>query len=70
MGAIANAVLETKGKVIGVIPKVLVEWEQQHNDITELFVVDDMHIRKKMIYEKKFAMPFTIGIYNNSCVLR
>ncbi len=55
MGAIANAVLETKGKVIGVIPKVLVEWEQQHNDITELFVVDDMHIRKKMIYEKSDA---------------
>lgn len=55
MGAIANAVLSVNGKVIGVIPKVLVEWEQQHNDITALIVVDDMHIRKKMIYEKSDA---------------
>ncbi len=55
MGAIANAVLSTSGKVIGVIPKVLVEWEQQHNAITELLVVDDMHTRKKMMYEKSDA---------------
>lgn len=51
MGAIANAVLENSGKVIGVIPKLLVEWEQQHTDITTLHVVEDMHVRKKMMYE-------------------
>jgi uncharacterized protein (TIGR00730 family) len=55
MGAIANAVLSKNGKVIGVIPKVLVEWEQQHTEITELLVVDDMHIRKKIMYEKSDA---------------
>ena len=51
MGAVANAVMDNGGKVIGVIPKVLVEWEAQHEGITELRVVEDMHVRKKMIYE-------------------
>jgi uncharacterized protein (TIGR00730 family) len=52
MGAVANAVLEKEGKVIGIIPQVLIGWEAQHNGITELIVVDDMHVRKKMLYEK------------------
>ncbi|BFG69257.1 TIGR00730 family Rossman fold protein [Sediminibacterium sp. KACHI17] len=51
MGAIANAVMEHGGKAIGVIPEVLLEWEHQHEGITELHVVKDMHIRKKMMYE-------------------
>jgi uncharacterized protein (TIGR00730 family) len=51
MGAIANAVMEYKGKVTGVIPKVLLEWEAQHEGITELIVVDDMHVRKRKLYE-------------------
>ncbi len=50
MGTIANAVMERGGKVTGIIPKVLVEWERQHTNITELIVTDDMHIRKKTIY--------------------
>ncbi len=52
MGAIANSVLENNGIVIGIIPKVLLAWESYHKEITELIVVDDMHIRKKMMYEK------------------
>ena len=51
MGTIADAVMENGGKVIGVIPKILVEWEQQHQGITELLIVDDMHIRKQKMYE-------------------
>jgi uncharacterized protein (TIGR00730 family) len=51
MGAIANAVMEHNGKVTGVIPKVLLEWEAQHEGITELIVVDDMHTRKRKLYE-------------------
>lgn len=50
MGAIANAVMEGSGKVVGVIPQVLVEWERQHKSITELVVTEDMHSRKKTIY--------------------
>ena len=52
MGAIANAVLSGNGNVIGIIPKILTEWEHHHEGITELIVVDDMHTRKKMLYEK------------------
>jgi uncharacterized protein (TIGR00730 family) len=51
MGAIANAVLANGGTVMGVIPKILTEWEHQHEGLTELFVVPDMHTRKKMMYE-------------------
>lgn len=51
MGSLADAMMERNGKVIGVIPKVLVEWEHQHEGITELIVVDDMHARKKKMYE-------------------
>ena len=31
MGKLADAVMEHGGKVTGVIPQVLVEWERQHN---------------------------------------
>ncbi len=51
MGALADAVMHGGGKVIGVIPELLLEWEQQHQGITELRIVKDMHIRKKLLYE-------------------
>jgi len=52
MGAIANAVLEGNGKVVGIIPEILKEWEAHHEGITELIVVENMHVRKKMLYER------------------
>ena len=55
MGAVADSVMKSGGEVIGIIPKLLVEWEQQHNGITNLMVVDDMHIRKKKMYEMSDA---------------
>jgi uncharacterized protein (TIGR00730 family) len=51
MGAVANAAMEAGGRVIGVIPDVLVQWERQHTGLTTLHVVADMHIRKKMMYD-------------------
>ena len=51
MGIIADEVMRNGGKVIGVIPKVLVAWERQHTSISELLVVDDMHSRKKKMYD-------------------
>ncbi len=51
MGAVADAVMQGNGKVTGIIPTILLEWEQQHLGITDLKVVADMHIRKKMMYE-------------------
>lgn len=55
MGIVAGSVLKHKGKVMGVIPKLLIEWEQQHEGLTELAIVPDMHTRKKMIYEMSDA---------------
>ena len=55
MGALADAVMENGGQVTGVIPKVLLAWERQHLHITELIVADDMHARKKMIFERSDA---------------
>ncbi len=52
MGAVANGILEKNGRVIGIMPQALTEWEHHHNGITELIIVTDMHTRKKMIYEK------------------
>lgn len=64
MGVIANACLENGGSVIGIIPKLLLEWEAQHNELTELIITEDMHDRKKLLYEKGDAamvLPGGIG---------
>ena len=52
MGAIADAVLAKNGKVIGIMPKLLLEWEAQHEGLTELIVTETMHDRKKILFEK------------------
>jgi uncharacterized protein (TIGR00730 family) len=51
MGAVANGAMDAGVKVIGVIPELLIAWEHQHEGITELHVVADMHVRKKMMYD-------------------
>ncbi len=51
MGIIANSVIQYKGTVMGIIPKILVDWEHQHDGLTELAVVPDMHSRKKLMYD-------------------
>jgi uncharacterized protein (TIGR00730 family) len=52
MGSIADAALAKNGKVIGIIPRLLLEWEAQHAGLTELIVTDTMHDRKKLLYDK------------------
>jgi uncharacterized protein (TIGR00730 family) len=52
MGAVANACLENGGKVVGIIPKLLIEWEAQHTGLTELIVTESMHARKLLLYDK------------------
>jgi uncharacterized protein (TIGR00730 family) len=63
MGAIANATLANNGKVIGSIPKMLSDLEHQHDGLTELTIVDTMHIRKQMLYEKCDAAIILPGGY-------
>ncbi|MDQ6609774.1 MAG: TIGR00730 family Rossman fold protein [Bacteroidota bacterium] len=51
MGVVADTVMKAGGIVRGVIPQVLKESEHQHESISELLVVDDMHLRKRKLYE-------------------
>jgi uncharacterized protein (TIGR00730 family) len=51
MGAVANGVMDNGGKAIGVIPERLAEWDHHHKSLTELIVVNDMHTRKRKMYE-------------------
>lgn len=52
MGAVANAALTAGGKVIGIIPQLLLEWEAQHEGLTELIITESMHARKLLLYDK------------------
>ncbi|MFT3936587.1 MAG: TIGR00730 family Rossman fold protein [Chitinophagaceae bacterium] len=61
MGAVADAALANGGTVMGVIPKVLTDWEHQHLGLTELAVVPDMHSRKKMMYDMSDAAVILAG---------
>ena len=63
MGAVSNAVLEKEGKVVGIIPEILKDREHHHQGITELIIVDDMHARKKILYEKCDAAIILPGGY-------
>ncbi len=63
MGAVADAALGRGGKVTGIIPKILTEWEHQHDALTELIVVEDMHIRKHLLYQKCDAAIILPGGY-------
>ena len=63
MAEVANAVLEKGGKVTGIIPELLSGLEHQHNGVTELIVVESMHVRKRMLYEKCDAAVILPGGY-------
>ena len=51
MGVLADAALAAGGEVIGVIPQFLVDLEVAHRGLTELRVVESMHVRKRMMAE-------------------
>jgi hypothetical protein len=64
MGIIADEMLNLGGKVIGVIPKALVDYEVGHQNLTHLYIVKDMHERKAKMAELSngfIAMPGGIG---------
>jgi uncharacterized protein (TIGR00730 family) len=64
MGAVANSCLEKGGKVVGIIPQLLLEWEAQHTGLTELIVTETMHARKLLLYDKcdiAVALPGGLG---------
>jgi uncharacterized protein (TIGR00730 family) len=51
MGALADAALAAGGKVIGVIPRRLLESEIAHAGVTKLHIVETMHERKALMGE-------------------
>jgi uncharacterized protein (TIGR00730 family) len=61
MGVVADAMLDAGGRVIGVIPSVLVEREIAHQGLTELHVVETMHQRKAMMFELADAFVVAPG---------
>ena len=66
MGLVARATLDAGGRVVGVIPRALVEREWANQDCTELLIVDTMHERKREMAERAdafLALPGGIGTF-------
>ena len=66
MGIVADAVLESGGQAIGVIPEALASQEVAHDGLTELHVVADMHQRKALMARRADAfltLPGGIGTF-------
>ncbi|MEL6636812.1 MAG: TIGR00730 family Rossman fold protein [Bacteroidota bacterium] len=56
MGRLADAALAAKGQVVGIIPHFMTEVEWQHNGLTKLVLVNDMHERKRLFLEEVDAV--------------
>jgi uncharacterized protein (TIGR00730 family) len=64
MGETARAVLAEGGHVTGIIPRFLSQKEQMLRDVNELVLTEDMHERKKLMYQRSdafVALPGGIG---------
>jgi uncharacterized protein (TIGR00730 family) len=64
MGVVAQATIEAQGRVVGIIPKALMEREMAFTQCQELIVVDTMHERKRLMAERSdvfMALPGGIG---------
>lgn len=70
MGALADACLSAGGRVIGVIPQLLVDKEVAHLGLTELRVVQTMHERKALMADLAdafLALPGGYGTWDELC---
>ena len=64
MGAVADAALAAGGRVVGVIPRGLVDRELAHAGVSELRIVDTLHQRKAVMAELSdgfIALPGGLG---------
>jgi uncharacterized protein (TIGR00730 family) len=67
MGIVADAVLQAGGRVIGVIPRMLIEREAAHTKLTRQHVVTTMHERKTLMAEMSDAfvgLPGGMGTFD------
>ena len=66
MGVVARATRAAGGRVVGIIPKALVDRELANPECDELHIVDTMHERKAMMGERAdafIALPGGIGTF-------
>ncbi len=63
MQAVAESSLELGGRVVGVIPEVLVDLEVAHHGISELHITSTMHTRKEMMMDLADAFLVLPGGY-------
>jgi uncharacterized protein (TIGR00730 family) len=61
MGVVADTVLANQGRVTGVITEALLNVEMAHKNLTEMFVVPDMHERKAMMHDMGDAFVILPG---------
>lgn len=61
MGLVADSALSAGSKVVGIIPQHIQAREIEHTDLTELHVVDSMHIRKQMMVDRGDAFVILAG---------
>ncbi|MGX8831277.1 LOG family protein [Brucella abortus] len=67
MGAVAQGVMEAGGEVTGIIPTFLLDKEasfERTKELSELIIVDDMHERKHLMFQRSDAfvtLPGGIG---------
>jgi uncharacterized protein (TIGR00730 family) len=64
MGETARSVLKHGGHVTGIIPGFLVEKERMLRDVNEMIVTEDMHERKRLMFERSdafVALPGGVG---------
>jgi uncharacterized protein (TIGR00730 family) len=70
MGLVADTVPGRRGRVVGVIPRSLVEAEVAHTDLDDLRVVDSMHERKALMAELSdgfVTLPGGFGTLEEFC---
>ena len=66
MGSVADGALSENGKVYGIVPGFLQDLELTHRGLTDLKVVEDMHIRKQLMLQDSnavVALPGGSGTY-------
>lgn len=61
MGLVADSALASGSRAVGIIPKHIQAREIEHTDLTELHIVDSMHIRKQMMVDKGDAFVILAG---------
>ena len=61
MGLVANATLKRGGRVVGIIPRFLLQREAGHPNLTETVVVETMHERKLQMFERSDAFVVLPG---------